>query len=200
LTLVELLVGLAIVSLMLAAAYEGLCRGISMMKNLSSVTEPEDAARAGLDIMARDLRCAFVSPFFHNPVKSFLSTTFTGYSDRLYFFTKTGNSDFSIQEVEYFVEDSLKRRIKSVPDGNPGQGGEVEEICPEVTSMEIRYYDRRAWLRIWGLDKNTGLPQQELSKMPESVEITITLGNGDNARKIRIVAPLMCAPFSYGIL
>ncbi|MEW6041873.1 MAG: prepilin-type N-terminal cleavage/methylation domain-containing protein, partial [Elusimicrobiota bacterium] len=111
LTLVELLVGLAIISLIMIFAYEGIGIGLKIKEFAGRYLESSDTARAGLDMMASNLRSVFVSQFFHDPEKSFLTTTFVGSPDRMYFYTKGAGKSFSISEVEYFVEDGLKRRF-----------------------------------------------------------------------------------------
>jgi hypothetical protein len=98
-------------------------------------------------------------------------------------------SDFC--ETSYFLKMdeqsgryALWRRRDPTPDPEPLAGGKLEEIARGVRSLQFEYYDGYDWYDDWGdingaaKIENSLKDHPNLSGMPESVRITLTLDVG----------------------
>jgi type II secretion system protein J len=169
-TLVELLIGIIVVSGVLAGAYVCLQAGLESQRTAEERMEIIQSGRVALELMAADLRSAcslgqdldFVG----------MDRTLDGAeADNLDFATHNwrpeapGEGDFC--EVSYFAdrdprtgELGLWRRRDPSPDEDPLAGGTREEIVPGLRWLRLEYYDGLGWWSEWGdTDSASGVPR-----------------------------------------
>jgi general secretion pathway protein J len=191
LTLVEVLVALAVLS-MIAVLLYGAFDNLAHAKKAESIRgDRAREGRAAMLRMTRELQSAFLS--MHNPANPALQTrvvAFIGQTsepfDRVDFqgFVHKrveANSHESDQaEIGYFVAPDpdvdgkmdLVRREQTPADMDPKKGGIVSVMCEDVDKFDVKYLDPMTsmWVEAW--DTTQALGQQ--SRLP--IEIRITLG------------------------
>jgi type II secretion system protein J len=193
-TLIEIVISAALMSLILVSAYFCLSSAVASQKLVESRSEKLQNARTAMAMMSADLRCA-------TPLSSkieFLGThRMIGEveGDNLDFGThnytpkRPNEGDFC--ETSYFLKKdaqsdryALWRRRDPTPDPEPLAGGKLEEIARGVSSLKFEYYDGFDWYDDWGdingaaKIENSLKDHPNLSGMPESVRITLTLDVG----------------------
>lgn len=190
-TLFELLITVAIASMVLISAYACLRAGLMTRKEIESRAETLQSGRVALNWMVRDLRSA-------SPLS--VESEFVGLS-RMIESIEADNIDFAtryhkpaapgetgFRETSYFLGVSettgtlsLWRRTDSYRDPEPLSGGLNEEIVRNVQGLKLEYYDGIEWFDEWGsaepqpLDATSLLLSSNLSGMPEAVRITLKL-------------------------
>lgn len=190
-TLFELLITVAIASMVLISAYACLQAGLVTRKEMESRAETLQSGRVALNWMARDLRSA-------SPLS--VESEFVGLS-RMIESIEADNIDFAtryhkpaapgetgFRETSYFLGFnettgtlSLWRRTDSYRDPEPLSGGLIEEIVRNVQGLKLEYYDGIEWFDDWGsaepqpLDATSLLLNSNLSGMPDAVRITLKL-------------------------
>ena len=190
-TLFELLITVAIASMVLISAYACLRAGLMTRKEIESRAETLQSGRVALNWMVRDLRSAA-------PLS--VESEFVGLS-RMIESIEADNIDFAtryhkpaapgetgFRETSYFLGISettetlsLWRRTDSYRDPEPLSGGLIEEIVRNVQGLKLEYYDGIEWFDDWGsaepqpLDATSLLLNSNLSGMPEAVRITLKL-------------------------
>lgn len=190
-TLFELLITVAIASMVLISAYACLRAGLLTRKDIESRAETMQSGRVALNWMVRDLRSAA-------PLS--VEYEFIGLS-RMIESVEADNVDFAtryhkpaapgetgFRETSYYLglSDitgtlSLWRRIDNYRDPEPLSGGLKEEIVRHVQGLKLEYYDGIEWFDDWGssepqpLDATSLLLNSNLSGMPEAVRITLKL-------------------------
>ena len=186
-----MVIGSAVASIILVAAYVCLRAGIVSQKTIETRSDTLQSARVALAMMSADLRGA-------TPLSQ--EFEFVGMS-RAIGALETGNLDFATHnytprnphegdfcEVSYFVNQhpetggySLWRRRDPTPDDEPLTGGNREEIIQGVRGLRIDYYDGFEWFDKWGdpegkrANQDPSLLASNLSGMPEAVRIRLTL-------------------------
>lgn len=160
LTLIELTVGVAVMTGIIASAYFCLHAGFTSQRALDEHMDQTQKARVVLAMMTKDLRhaCAWNQDF-----------TFVG-MDRKLGNIEADNVDFAthnwrprapgegdICEISYFVDKNretgevgLWRRRDASPDYEPLAGGDKEELVTGVLSLRFEYYDGLWWYDSWG--------------------------------------------------
>jgi type II secretion system protein J len=190
-TLFELLITVAIASMVLISAYACLQAGLVTRKEMESRAETLQSGRVALNWMVRDLRSSA-------PLS--VESEFVGLS-RMIESIEADNIDFAtryhkpatpgetgFRETSYFLGISettetlsLWRRTDSYRDPEPLSGGLIEEIVRNVQGLKLEYYDGIEWFDDWGsaepqpLDATSLLLNSNLSGMPEAVRITLKL-------------------------
>lgn len=198
-TLIELVIGSAIASIILAAAYVCLRAGIVSQRTIETRSDTLQSARVALAMMSADLRGA-------TPLSQ--EFEFVG-MNRAMGAIEAGNLDFATHnytprnphegdfcEVSYFIVQhpetggySLWRRRDSTPDDEPLTGGNREEIIQGVRGLRLDYYDGFEWFDKWGdpegrrANQDTSLLASNQYGMPEAVRIRLTLEAGQSERK-----------------
>lgn len=189
-TLIELVISVALMSMILAGAYVCLQAGVETQRLVDSREEAFQNARVAMALMTADLRaaCPISKDFDFVGMRRDLGTV---QADNLDFathhFTPRRAREGDWCEVSYFVEKdresgqlSLWRRRDSTPDNEPFSGGGREEIAQGIAGLRLEYYDGFEWFEEWG-DPNGRAKGQEsfkertnLSGLPEAVRITLT--------------------------
>jgi prepilin-type N-terminal cleavage/methylation domain-containing protein len=196
-TLIELVIGAALMSLILVSAYMCLHAALASQKLIEPRVEVLQTARVAMALMTADLRsaCPLSSDF------DFLGT------HRMQGDTEADSLDFATHnytprraregdfcEVSLFMDKdpasgqfSLWRRRNPRIALDPLSGGSREEIARGVAGLKFEYSDGLDWYDTWGDSDRRGKAQfslrvrSNLSGMPEAVRITLWLN--PNARQ-----------------
>lgn len=203
-TLLELTVGVTVMTGIIASSYFCLHAGFTTQAALDDHMEQLQKARVVLSLMTKDLRhaCVWSEDF-----------TFVG-MDRTLGNLEADNLDFATHnwsprtpgegdlcEVSYYLnrnpqtgELGIWRRRDTSPDPEPTAGGEREELIGGVRALRFEYYDGFSWYDEWGrVDPRRELPSEpprptdqsstsllsgNLYGLPDAVRISIALGEG----------------------
>ncbi|MGM0576679.1 MAG: type II secretion system protein GspJ [Myxococcota bacterium] len=151
-TLLEVMVAVAVLSVMGALTYGGLSITIRSQQRADVLQERYHASRVFLGRFKREVGMAFLS--LHQAQDKRTQTLFEGERDRIVFNTSAyepirRNAHRSDQmEVEYRVDrddegvPSIIRRAKHHIDDRPGDGGREEVVLRGVEEFELQYYDK----------------------------------------------------------
>jgi prepilin-type N-terminal cleavage/methylation domain-containing protein len=190
-TLIEVMISVALMSLILVSAYLCLNAGFSAQKLIEPRADIIQNARVAMAIMTADLRAA--CPLSKN--QDFIGVTRTlgeVEADNLDFGThnytphRAREGDFC-QESLYLDKDpetgqfSLWRRRNPTIALDALSGGSKEEIAKGVVGLKLEYFDGLDWYDFWGEDKtsdkkqNSARESSNLSGLPEAVRITLLL-------------------------
>ena len=186
-TLVELMVGVSMMTGIIASAYFCLHAGFTSQTALDEHMEQVQKARVMLSLMTKDLRHACVwsedSPFVGMD-----RTLGTMEADNLDFTTHNwsprARGEGDICEISYYVNKDPRtgaigiwRRRDSSPDPEPLSGGEREELVPGVRALRFEYYDGFLWYDSWGrVDPRRELQSQPTESRDES-SMSLLAGN-----------------------
>jgi prepilin-type N-terminal cleavage/methylation domain-containing protein len=188
-TLIELVISVALMSVILATAYACLSAGIKGREVVDARSDVAQNARVAMALISADLRGAF-------PLSD--ESAFVG-MQRMIGDVRADNLDFATRhytprrpregdlcEVSYFLRKEpeselfrLWRRRDPTPDPEPFAGGQREEIARGLKGMLFEYYDGLEWFSEWGDPdgrrsvEGTSLIESNLSGMPEAVRITL---------------------------
>ena len=190
-TLIELVIGAGLMSLILVSAYLCLHAALASQKLIQPRVEVLQTARVAMALMTADLRaaCPLSSDF------DFLGThriQGDAEADSLDFAThnytprRAREGDFC--EVSLFLDKdpasgqlSLWRRRNPLMALDPLSGGSREELARGVVGLKFEYSDGLDWYETWGDSDRRGKAQFSLraranvSGMPEAVRITLWL-------------------------
>jgi prepilin-type N-terminal cleavage/methylation domain-containing protein len=190
-TLIEVMISVALMSLILVSAYLCLGAGFSAQKLIEPRAEIIQNARVAMAIMTADLRAA--CPLSKD--QDFIGVTRSVgdiEADNLDFGThnytprRAREGDFC-QESLYLDKDpetgqfSLWRRRNPTLAMDALSGGSKEEIAAGVVGLKLEYFDGLDWYDSWGEDKssdkkqNSARESSNLSGLPEAVRITLLL-------------------------
>jgi general secretion pathway protein J len=195
LTLLEVMVAVAIlsmVSVLIYGAFDGLSRG---KKNLGRVNDRYHQGRAALSRISRELSSAFLSA--HQPLteRQFRRLTmFKGTSsspaDRIDFTSFShlrlvrDSHESDQNELSYFGSPDpnvsgkidLARRESPLIDIDPRRGGEVEVLAEDIDHFDLRYLDAATglWTESWDSSQATG----QLGRLPFQIKVTLALKGG----------------------
>ena len=190
-TLIEVMISVALMSLILVSAYLCLGAGFSAQKLIEPRAEIIQNARVAMAIITADLRAA--CPLSKN--QDFIGVARTlgeVEADNLDFGTHNytprhaREGDFC-QESFYLDKDletgqfSLWRRRNPTIALDALSGGSKEEIAKGVVGLKLEYFDGLDWYDSWGEDKssdkkqNSARESSNLSGLPEAVRITLLM-------------------------
>ena len=190
-TLIEVMISVALMSLILVSAYLCLGAGFSARKLIEPRAEVIQNARVAMAIMTADLRSA--CPLSKD--QDFIGMT------RMLGEVEADNLDFGThhytprharegdfcQESLYLDKDpetgqfSLWRRRNPTLALDALSGGSKEEIATGVVGLKFEYFDGLDWYDSWGEDKSSDKKQSSarkqtnLSGLPQAVRITLLL-------------------------
>jgi type II secretion system protein J len=193
-TLMEMVISIALMTLILGAGYACLRSGILSQNLIHQRTDAFQNARVALNLIASDLRaaCRLSSEFEFLGMSREIGAD---EADNLDFATRryspqaSGEADFC--ETSYFLRKSprsglltLFRRRDASPDRDPLAGGVEEPLAEGIKSLRLEYYDGYEWFDEWGdpQGKRKGQPdlrgRSNLSGLPEAVRITLAVRVG----------------------
>ena len=190
-TLIELVISVALASVILMAAYACMSAALAGRDTVESRSTAIQGARVALDRIGADLRAALPlsSEFEFIGMQRTLGDS---RADNLDFATHNyaprREREADICEISYFVSESpetgrltLWRRRDPVPDGKPLEGGFREEILEGIRELRFEYYDGFDWYEEWGdteidlENADTTYLASNLYGMPEAVRITLVV-------------------------
>jgi general secretion pathway protein J len=197
LTLLELLIASAILSLVASMIWVAFDQTGKMRTKLSERQEHDHLARVAITRITRDLRSAFLSLHVNQEQRvAAVITTFKGRSgnggSRLDFTTFThrrlrrGTHEGDACEVGYQLLEhrgdddvrgmDLVRRESPRVDNDPERGGVIDVLIPGVKSFEVRFFDdvTEQWTETWDTTQSTG----QVGRLPPRVRVTLTLEEG----------------------
>jgi general secretion pathway protein J len=169
-SLIELLVALAVFSVMAALAYGGLN---SIARTRGELAKQEDAFRdlaRAVAVLDRDLREAVARQVYGNSGQ--LLPAFTGSANALEF-TRLGFANpqaeprANLERVLYELDaQALKRGNYPVLDRAPGSAPQITALRTDVTDFRLRYLDtQNRWFDAWPPPQTT-----DLTLLPRAVE------------------------------
>jgi general secretion pathway protein J len=212
-TLLEVLVSIAVVSMIgtvLYGAFHGMSRA---RRGMEEVCDRHHQGRAALSRMARELSSAFIS--LHIPFGTATATVlpqqtlfvgtdsqpadrvdFTSFSHRR---LRADSHESDQNELSYFASrnpDSggidLVRRESRYLDSDAIKGGVVQVLADNIESFDLRYLDAQTneWVDSWDTMQAAG----QLGRLPSQVWITLVLHTGDDSPPARfetkVVVPI----------
>lgn len=190
-TLVELVISVALLTVVLGAAYACLQAALGTRSTLEPRSDRFQGARVTLALLTADLRSAV--PMHKGP-------EFLG-AQRQLGPLRAGNLDFATHHftprqegegdyacVSWFVETDpatgegvLWRRRNPGFSPDPLSGGRREEILRPVAGLDLEFYDGFEWFDSWGdpngraRQENSFRDRPNLVGMPKAVRITLSL-------------------------
>lgn len=187
-TLIEVVISVALMSMILVSAYLCLNAGLSSQKLIEPRLEIAQNARVALAMLTSDLRnaCPLSTNFDFLGTPRMLGTA---QADNLDFAThsyapaRAEEGDYC--QVSYFAQEnpktgklSLWRRRNPVISLDPLSGGKREELITGLRGVRYEYFDGFDWYTSWGeintakaLSSNRSQPN--LSGLPDAVRITL---------------------------
>jgi len=169
-TLVEILIAVAIVSLILTIIYGSYASSIDTMNYTREKMDTFSMARLTLSRMSDELTSSFISDDEH--------LKFVGEEGKIDFISSSherifkDSKEYDLVEIGYFTEPeeegeslSLWRREDRTPDDDILEGGEKEKLIEGLEGLEFKYYDGEEWRSEWDSQEEKGLPQ--------AVEVTL---------------------------
>jgi general secretion pathway protein J len=219
LTLLEVMVAIAILSMMsilIYGAFDGLGRG---KKNLGRVNDRYHQGRSAIARMSRELSSAFLSA--HQPLTeqqfrrlTIFKATNTSPADRLDFTSFShrrlirDSHESDQNELSYFGSPDpkvqgkidLARRESTIIDLDPKRGGEVEVLAEDIDHFDVRFLDATTglWTESWDTSQATGQP----NRLPFEIKIKLALKGGLENKPIVFltkVAIPMQAPLTFAV-
>jgi len=170
LTLVEVLVTTAILSLILALIYGTLVASLKAKEYAERIADLEQSGLTALDLIVSDVESAFI----YNQEGAFFSGTdrrIRGNEADTLSLTTCGERNLSKKyrgptAIAYFIEpdpqdgETLVLLRRESPFGGAGssENGAVFTVVDNVRSLNFQYFDGEAWQDSWGLSIDTRLP------------------------------------------
>ncbi len=176
-TLVELLLGLSLFSVIGLAAYGSLRSGLEAQRRVTERALEDQLVRGLLDLIAADLEAAFISG-------GALDSGFIGTNadedelprDSLTFVTARGRPDGSLPgemdllgvTYEIDVDDETpasglvrhRRRILTAAAADADEvDADADELAPEVEGLDFEYFDGSEWQQVWDSSVSASLPR-----------------------------------------
>ncbi len=185
-TLVEILIAVAIVSLILTIIYGSYTSSIDTMNYTQEKMEVFSMTRLTLSRMNEELTSSFFSEDSEDVM-------FSGEEGKIDFISSSHERIFKdskecdLVEIGYFTEAaevgasgtesllvrreslSLWRRADRTPDDDVLEGGEKEKLVEGLKGIEFKYYDGEEWRDEWDSKEESCLPQavKVILKFPE---------------------------------
>jgi general secretion pathway protein J len=191
LTLVELMVATAILSIVASMVWASFDQGYRATRAVESSQDRYHEAQVALSVITRDLASAYLSKHV-NPQEPHALYVFAGEDrsgiDRIDFASFSHRRtirdvhDSDQCEVGYYgapdEEDgsvtNLIRREAAIIDEEPDRGGRLLVLVRDITEFDLTYYDREQdeWVESWDTTQaSTGQPD----RLPDQVRIVLTL-------------------------
>ncbi len=198
-TLIEVVIGAALMSVILVSAYLCFDAGIRGKKMIEPRVEVFQNARVAMALVTADLRnaCPLSKDFDFLGVHRMMGAM---PGDNLDFathnYTPSGEREADFCETSFYLDKdpetgrfSLFRRRNPIIAPDPLSGGSREEIATGLLGARFEYFDGVDWYDTWGEIKGTKKEtsqkvQPNLSGMPEAVRITLWFDPDPGAKNI----------------
>lgn len=206
-TLIEILIAVAIASLILTIIYGSYASSIDTMNYTRKKLETFSMIRLTLNRMNDELTSAFISS------DGYLK--FVGEEGKVDFISSSherifkNSKEYDLVEISYFTgaaeegasgSESLLARRESLflwrredrtPDNDVLEGGEREKLMEGLKGMVFKYYDGKLWLNEWDSQEKKGLPQavKVILKFPKKELSTIAfipLGKSEEVKSEKV--------------
>ncbi|MEM9693982.1 MAG: type II secretion system protein GspJ [Myxococcota bacterium] len=190
-TLLEVLVSVAVISLIAMLIYGSFTGMAKARTNMSVVSDRHQQGRQALSRMAREVAAAYMSAHVtlsSSNTGALRQTGFIGSTDRMNF-TAFANRRFRANdavsdqaEFSYFLSDSpnggkdLVRRVDTTIDEDLSRGGLIQVLVENVISVQFSYLDPslNEWQDTW--DSTQAAAQ--LNRLPSQVWIRVEVAGG----------------------
>jgi len=219
LTLLEVMVAVAIlsmVSLLTYGAFDGLSRG---KKNLGRLNDRYHQGRSALSRMSLELSSAFLS--MHQPpteqqirrLTIFVGSNGTP-ADRIDFTSFShrrlvkDSRESDQNEISYFGspdpnvsgKTDLARRESPMIDREPKKGGEVNVLAEDIESFEVKYLDATTgmWTETWDSSQATGQP----GRLPFEIRLSLSMKSATEGKPVTFTTKVMIpiqAPLTFAV-
>ena len=165
-TLIEILIALAIASLIFTIIYGAYAASIDTMNYTRQKMETFSITRLTLSRMNDELTSSFLSD---NESLRFLGEEgkigfVSAFHERIF----RDSKEYDLVEIGYFTEPDeaggeerflLWRREDRTPDDDVLAGGVKEKLLDDLTGIEFQYYDGEEWRLVWDSEEEGRLPQ-----------------------------------------
>lgn len=185
-TLLELTVGVTVMTGIIASAYFCLHAGFRSQRALDEHMDEVQKARVLLSLITKDLRhaCVWNDDFAFVGMDRTLDAMEADNLDfATHYWKPRASGEGDICEISYYVNRDpetgtlgIWRRRDATPDDEPFAGGEREELITGVRALRFEYYDGFWWHDSWGrVDPRRELPTE--SSSAEDPSLTSLSGN-----------------------
>jgi hypothetical protein len=197
-TLIELMIGAGLMSLVLVSAYLCLQAAVSSQRLIEPRVQVLQSARVAMALLSADLRgaCPLSKDFdFVGTHRMWGETEADSLDFATHNYTPHRAREGDFCEVSVFLDKnpgsgqlSLWRRRNPLIAPNPLSGGRREELARGVLGLKLEYSDGLDWYDSWGDVEGRGKAQfslrtrANLSGMPEAVRITLWLDQNPRRR------------------
>lgn len=178
-TLIEVLVSVAILSIVLAAIYGTFFLGHRAIEGMDeSMTKLQESRRA-LDVLKRELDSAVFIPDNEKTFFRMQDRDIYGKQASQLTFTAFSVLRPGLSKIAYYIEDKdrklyLYKKVESPFEKQETEGAEIIEDL-DAFAVEVRYKDK--WIKIWDTDINKGMPDEvriSLSMMIKGRKVTLS--------------------------
>jgi type II secretion system protein J len=186
-TLIEVLVSVALLSVVLAAIYGTFFLSHRAIEGMDeSMTKLQESRRA-LDILKRELDSAVFIPDNEKNNEKNNEKTFFRMQDRDVYGKQASQLTFTafsvlrpgLSKLSYYIEDKerklyLYKKVESPFGKHETEGVEIIEDLEDF-AIEAKYNDK--WVKIWDTDINKGMPEElriSLSMMIKGRKVTLS--------------------------
>lgn len=180
-TLVEVVIAIAIISIIMTAVY-GIFTTISAtQQRLEEEADIYHQARVIFTLLGRELRSCYLN---NNDKRSAFFTADDGDGNNYLTFTTTsavlsGNAPGGLVRVRYQLDEQNNRLLRSAtPVYVPDSARTTQRLSSDITQVSWRFFDGSAWQDSW--DSNISY------KLPQTVEISMAVQCG--GRKIDVLS------------
>lgn len=191
-TLLELLVGITVMTIIAATVYASLRLGLASYRSMEEAGYARQNTRNALFLVSRDVRCAYAMPGCFNGSAD-------GGNSRVSLVAclpAAGADSGALAVVEYrMAGDSfaghtgLVRIDRGFPAGPAEKrAARVQDIAPLATAFSVRYFDGKNWYDEWD-----GTLAERKNTLPVAVEIAAVIAHEgkDNApERVSTVVPV----------
>lgn len=202
-TYVELVLALMITAAVMAAGAAAMRAGWDRFERVQAAVQPENDLSVFKTLLARDLRCAYLSP--EGSLALFCGRKDSQHPyDRLDFI-RTSEADGLFEEVGYAAEVDpkngryeVRRRVQKNPDGDLLNGGKESVILPQIQDLRFQFFDGENWRDNWGWDPVRDEPRRHIRGLPVVVRLSIRWGDAEFPREWSAVFPVMISLLNGG--
>ena len=215
-TLIEVVIGAALASLILVSAYLCLSAAFSSQKIIEPRVDTIQNARVAAELLAADLRNACrLSP--DAALLGMHRTLGQMVADNLDFathnYTPRHPQEGDFCEISYYMDKDpetgqfgLWRRRNPRMALNPLSGGNQEEIATGLVGVRFEYFDGLDWYDSWGSADGLGRlgrqkapssQQSDQNMLPEAVRLTLLFNSDSASKPINPDVPLRRPPLVF---
>jgi hypothetical protein len=197
---------LAILGLLAIGTFDVIRNGLWRVKRWSDDAATQGDQRVALALLARDIRCAYLSSDEEHTY--FAGTPPTGsYNNRIDFSRRAAGDDAAddpVWEVGYFLQPGrapgtwdLCRRWQPELDASAMTGGSTRPLLADVRALRFEYFDGNRWSTEWNWDHERQAPMTGIRGLP--VLVRVLLHTADNPHEQAWTIPVMCSVLNRSI-